>query len=296
MKIKNFSVFLLLIAALSSCIKDDLSGCYSTNRLILSYFGDGVTEIFNNSIDRVEMYVFDESNQCVASMRLTPEEIATRSVELPKLPNGNYRIICVGNTYNTRIEGIESGRYDYMRFASNDYHNQNRLTTNDCLYYASLSLTITSEDQEETIRFASSHYKLIIEVAGLAPEGNVGLPSLEMCGLPSHTDFENAVCGETVTHYLETELNTEKGLLFSQSYIMRLTDLENANLYLRDVDGQLINGGTVNLAQFVADHPEVDLSLHEAIIPIRIEFKAAEVLVTIPDWFIENMKPDFDKN
>ena len=40
------SVFLAAVSG--SCIKEDLSACRSTNELILSYKGDGETEIFKD--------------------------------------------------------------------------------------------------------------------------------------------------------------------------------------------------------------------------------------------------------
>ena len=68
MKLGNTVFCLLLLGGLStSCIREDLSDCFSTNTLLLSYKGDGETEIFGDKICRVEMYVFDAENRCVAN-------------------------------------------------------------------------------------------------------------------------------------------------------------------------------------------------------------------------------------
>ena len=57
MKLGNTVFCLLLLGGLStSCIREDLSDCFSTNTLLLSYKGDGETEIFGDKICRVEMF------------------------------------------------------------------------------------------------------------------------------------------------------------------------------------------------------------------------------------------------
>ena len=49
----------------------------------------------------------------------------------------------------------------------------------------------------------------------------------------------------------------------------------------------------VNLARFLADNPIIDCSKHEVLIPIRIEFKSGEITVSVPEWYIEQVKPEF---
>lgn len=66
MKLTNIVFCLTLLAgAATSCIREDLDDCLSTNTLLLSYKGDGTTEIFPDKICRVEMFVFDAENRCV---------------------------------------------------------------------------------------------------------------------------------------------------------------------------------------------------------------------------------------
>ena len=72
---------------------------------------------------------------------------------------------------------------------------------------------------------------------------------------------------------------------------MRHTDHENVNLDLTDANGK--NMAHINLADFLAANPVIDLTKHEALIPIRIEFVSGKVVVTVPEWYIEDVKPEF---
>ena len=48
----------------------------------------------------------------------------------------------------------------------------------------------------------------------------------------------------------------------------------------------------INLAEFLADHPDIDLTMNEVLIPISIRFKEVGVTITVPEWFIEEIDPE----
>ena len=121
MKLTNIVFCLTLLAgAATSCIREDLDDCLSTNTLLLSYKGDGTTEIFPDKICRVEMFVFDAENRCVNSSILPEEQVKDRTATLPPLAAGDYRIVCLGNTHHTKVDGIATGDFGRMLFAAGD--------------------------------------------------------------------------------------------------------------------------------------------------------------------------------
>ena len=189
MKLTNIVFCLTLLAgAATSCIREDLDDCLSTNKLLLSYKGDGTTEIFPDKICRVEMFIFDAENRCVNSSILPEEQVKGRTAMLPPLAAGDYRIVCLGNTHHTKVDGIATGDFGRMLFAAGDYFDEKQVAGNDSLYYAATSYTVLpysgreEENQTKTIEFASSHYDLLVEVAGVPATGNRAgsLPVLEI--------------------------------------------------------------------------------------------------------------------
>ena len=293
MKFRNIVLYLVLAVVSASCVREDLSGCvdYSDNKLLLSYKGDGTAEIFPDKICRVEMYVFDAGNRCVSSGPLPGDQLAGRTAVLPQLSPGTYRIVCLGNTHRTRVDNLSSCAFDQITFADEDYLSGRPVSGNDSLYYASVSYTVTDEDQTRTVEFSASHYDVLIEVSGLPdPEVRSGsVPSVQLCGVSPRTDFENCACGDAVDYTLNTCY--ENGLLKSRTNIMRHQDHAAVSVCLKGAAGETL--AEINLADFLAENPAIDCSRNEVLIPIRFDFKAVDVTVSVPEWYLESIRPEF---
>ena len=290
MKIFNKLLFMLLaVGMFSSCIKEDMDDCpkYSVNTLSLSYKGDGTAEIFNEKIERVVMYVFDKNEELVTMRELTNDELAQRSVCLPELEPGTYRVTCFGNLIKDQVNDLYCGDCDKIYCAAPGYFKKETISSNDPLYYSSLELTVTEEDQNRELLFASSHYKVLVEVAGVPAESNL---SIEVCGVLPYTNFENKAGGNPVDYKLDTEYSD--GQFNALSNIMRHSDHSAVDVCVRDVNGNEI--AKINLAEFLRANPEIDCSKHEVLIPIHFEFKSVGVEIGVPDWFVvPDVKPEF---
>lgn len=280
---------------LSSCIREDLSQCNfgSVNLLEMSYLGDGTTEIFPDKISRVDMYVFDSEGNCVSSAMLPVEQVESRIAELPPLDPGDYHIVCLGNPHNTVVDRLSSSDYGKIVFMDEAYLNGEVVAGNDSLYFAAIDYRVTDEDQRRTIEFESSHYDLSVEVAGVPAPGTkaAGLPSIRVCGVSPHTSFENEACGEPTDYVLDAAHDADRRYLSATANIMRHSDHSAVDVCVVTDSGETL--AEVNLDEFLADNPEIDCNKQEVLIPIYIEFKSGEVIVKLPEWYVEEVKPEF---
>ena len=280
----------MIAVALGSCIREDLSECYSVNKLQFVYTGnDQSSDIFQQKISSVELYIFDAAVECVYNRALTDVELSQQEVTLPRLLVGEYRIICVANGKNTDIVATDGKDYSAMYFADKSYTKGEATTSNDSLYWATNNITITADDSTVVAEFVSSHYDVYVEVIGVDAQSEV---SIEMCGLSPCTSLDsNEAFGDPTTYYPEVKSNASKHTKSSTFSIMRHSDHTAVEVKLCDKSGGEL--AKVNLAEFLAANPSIDCSLNEVTIPISFSFKLSDFVVTLPEWYIQDTKPEF---
>ena len=295
MKLNHISVFLLLRWGLaSSCISEDYTDC--TNRYVvnLSYLGDGPNEIFPEKINDVQMYIFDGKNRCISRTRLTEGEIEQRQTQLPPLEEGDYRIVFLGNPHSTDVRGLASGTgFEDIHFGAEDYWAGKKVSGNDSLYLSTVQQTILpfSLDRQTShavALFSASHYDISVEVEGVS-----SAPVIVLTGVSPYTDFNNVAASEAETTYVLEAVHDGAVKATAKCNILRHLDHENVYLKVLDADGNEM--ASVNFADFIKENSKyIDCSKNEVHIPFKIVFSSlSEVVITLPDWWVMHVKPDF---
>ena len=298
MKLLKLAICLLLLGGLSaSCTKEDHSDCYNTYRLALRYNGDGNDDIFSQKINSVDMYVFDVNSVCVSQARLSQADIQAQETVLPPLREGEYRIVCIGNAYNTKVQGLDSKNMNNMTFAARSYLNGEKVSGNDSLYWSAINYTIQpySEykmEETKTSYFSSSHYDILVEVVN-APDVLCADPVIELVGVSPLTNFNNEAQGQPADYMLDAVISQGNNIT-AKCNIMRHTNHEDVYLKISSQDGSIIH--QVNFAEHISRYSSyINTSLNECLIPFKVEFGDSkfDIKIEVPSWVIENVTPEF---
>ena len=294
MRFNRIYVFLLLMWGLaSSCISEDYSDCNNRYVVDLSYLGDSSKEIFSEKITKVQMYIFDASDKCIYQAQLTEDEVARQRTMLPAMDQGDYRIVFLGNPYETEVSGLAEGAgFENIIFGAEDYWAGKVVSSNDSLYLASIRQTILPFSSERKISyntayFAASHYDVSVEVVGVP-----SAPKVVLTGVSPYTDFNNVAATEDCADYVLETVHDGASKATARCNILRHLDHENVYLKVLDAEGNEM--ASVNFADFLEENSEhIDCSKNEVHIPFKIEFKSTNVEVTLPDWWVMHVNPDF---
>lgn len=306
MKIFPFLLFLLL---LSGCIKEDMDDCKGSISLDFSYTADGNTQVFNEYIGTVDLYVFDAEGRYVYTRRLEGGELQSRRTVLDLKP-GHYHIVGVGNLgEKDQVRGLTLDRYadltqTVVAHKAETENADGNPTGDDALYMGAVDVEVTaSGDASRTVEFHNRHINMVVEVVGAArdeEQATQAVPAWNQLGikwtnLPSETDLAEGRVGGPLCDYEPSpgQYDEVERKLTSALNVMRFDRLEQGTRS-RLVVTNLITGATietVDVMEFITDN-HIDLDREEVTIGVLIVIsKDGEISVELPDWVIEEVKP-----
>ena len=108
MNIRNIPTWLGLLAALylvTACdrVYDDLSGCLG-NTIVFSYLADDNREHLQEYVDDIDVFIFDVGNGALVEKHHLEGEQLLSPLEV-RLPEGDYKVVAVGNALNETVIG-----------------------------------------------------------------------------------------------------------------------------------------------------------------------------------------------
>ena len=302
-KMKRFLYLCLPLVSfvlLASCIKENYDDCERC-KLTFSYTGDGNHDIFPRQITCVSLYVFDMNDNLVQTKRIEQNDLKAFQGTKLNLSPGTYQVVGVGNDLDlTEIYDTSSKDLSQTVFRHPNVPN-GLVEGNDSLYLGKKSITIPSDYwYEDDVPFRSSHLKVSYTVKNyIQPTAQstraASVLELRVKNLLPQTDFNNRSHGDKMTYDPKIVYQPTTGDYTSYFNIMRhKADCDVEFELVNTVTGKVIH--TLLLKDFLAKYPQIDVTKQEVLIPIIVEFKNTDVIVTIPDWMIHDITPDYDKN
>ena len=305
---KNIVWTMLLVPVLvTSCIKDDLDDCHNVT-IYFQYLADGDKDVLYQYMDKVDLYVFDESGHILGVGTYNQDQLSSFSaVPSFKLkPGKRYKVVAIGNAYDhTQVVNLESETsFDNIYIQSPYWGVPDPVINHDDNYLGQQEFVMPDGNYvmyRDTVTLYSAHIDVDIEITGLpAPQTRSELPiSVRIENSNAQTSFNNEInLDEKGTCYPELIYDEARGCyrtddlaLFRMDHNGQLDpDFCEHELVVADAEGnELIRGSVYN---FVTRNREyVDITKQEAYLPIEINFIETNVTIKLPSWYVEDIEP-----
>lgn len=299
---KHLPIYLLvmLLWPSSSCVTDSTKDCiYIDNNLKLEFVNINKKgeDTFLEKVKRVHVFIFDEEHLFVQKKVVEKNDLAIFAGTEMSLPPGKYFVVCWGNALDqTTFSDLDNSTLLFDAFTKNSLVDSKLIAPNgDPLYYGPKSapelLEVVVPESEQVVKevpFRSAHAQIRVYVKGmqdLNDKGEALAPLLSLDQVPDQTDFQ---------------LNRSNSYIKYQS-IAEFIDFADKSAFMFQFNSPLLDGNTkmnvyvnkqsdqeqlaeVNIAQFMVDHNTQYVDVDQIEVLIQIEFKGAEVIVTLPKW------------
>lgn len=309
--VKEIICLLLVPVLIAGCIKEDLEDC-DNFAVSFRYDADGAVNVIRQYIDKIDLYVFDESHRLVDVIAFGQDEIAEDELMSPRfrLPAGKYTLVALGNAYDrTTVEGTGSSDLSRTYIQHPSWGTSTQIPGHDHNYMGQKVIEIPSGSKSlhETVRLYSSHIDVDVEIHGLQAPAS-GQAAVSPCRLSflnanAQTDFNNEINPgqtETIVPALVYDASTNTWHTEDLSFFRmdRGGTLDDALcrhiLRLEDNEGKVL--AEFDLADYIAQHRDViDVTRQEAYLPISITFTPIGITIEIPGWYIEDIQPGWTK-
>lgn len=308
--LKIMLMALLVFVLPSSCVKEDFDDCDNVT-IYFQYLADGDKDVLYQYMSKVDLYVFDEGGHIIGVGHYTQDELS-RFAAVPsfRLQYGKrYKVVAIGNAYDhTVVENLYADHLSDIYIQSPYWSDDSRDVINhDDNYMGQQEFVMPVQDgvmYRDTVTLYSSHVDTEVEIYGLpAPQSRADMPyELSFENSNAQTSFENAInTEEKGTIYPELFYDAEHGCYHTSDFALFRLDHETMldkttcahELVLKDkITGkELVRESILDYLERYKD--DIDVTKQEALLPISIVFDQVGVSIRLPEWYVEDLEPDW---
>lgn len=256
------------------------------------YYGDGAEDIFPHKVERVTVYIMDDSYSGIRRYEVGKNELSTRQGIQLHLPQGEYHAVCWGNVWRAGEEFHSKEIQELTDYLLVHGEDGKEITTMDSLYYGRVSFRADAKGTvTETVTFASAHVDMEIHIKGwehLFPY-ETEIPQVEITGLPTRYDFSMDLSGEPGVVWPVLEKDQED-ILSGYFSLLRFPEENSIEIHIRQKQGEIFY--TLNLQDFLQTNQIRVEGIHEITIPVYFSFGSHGVEVGVDPWDSVPVQPD----
>ena len=277
--------------------------------ICVRYFADSQTDVLAKYIDNIHLYFFNDKGNWVCTKKYNLYDFQSPGKTSPfRLHPGKYKLVALGNKNSFTEFRIINDLYTAI--IESPLFLMGKETVNHDYNYLGYSELIIPDDYKnitvDTVDLSSSHIKVDLEINGLPSpvrsSDKIDPVSVRIIKANAQTLYNNQV-----VHNKYEDITPE--LLYDESKSRYYTDklslfrmdekgLFNNNLckhelQILDRNKQIIY--SIRLIEFIeANFQYIKLTNQEAYLPIAINFIDTGIEIRLPQWYIEDIKPDWN--
>ena len=286
----KISLLFSLFLSFQGCMKEDLSSCIPKYNVDIQfdYHGDGSGSLFDDVIDNVSTYIFNEDGLLVKHIIKSKEELNSGVGIREYFPVGKYSFISFANA-NELTDISDSDNFNAARVQAR--HLTRSTSVPKCIDHIYSSVTnveVTSDDVvKREGKFQSSHINIELYVKnGTSNE----IPVIKVNHLPEKMNFKMELEQRTTTYYPEMVYDQTKESFASHFQTLRFTEQHPIDIAVESHDGVLLQ--RLDLQAFIKENNLLDVyEKQEFKIEILVEILGTEIVISIPDWNNEDLTP-----
>ena len=283
-----FSLFVLLF--FHGCMREDLSSCLPKYNVDIQfdYHGDGDGSLFDDMIDSVNTYIFNDAGLIFKHIKKGKEDLNSGVGIRDQFPVGRYSIISFANAGElTYISDVDN--YDLARVQARPLTRGASVAKSvDHIYSSITNIEVTSNNViKEEGKFQSSHINLELYVK----DGTTNdTPKIEVNHLPEKMNFKMEFDPGTTTYHPEMVYDKSKELYSCHFQTLRFTESYPVEIVIVSRGGTLTH--KLDLQAFLKENNLLSVyEKQEFKIEILVEILNLGVVITIPDWDNEVITP-----
>lgn len=176
---KFYIAALLLTLLMSSCgmVFESEGKCEKSEKhtLVLNFYksNDEGKNNFEESIDKVDIFLFDQSRRFICHYEADGAELKNHQRATLKVEAGEYRVVCWANAYDGTLYNIEPKGEMKQSYVHRDISGGMTIKNGNPLYYSPYELgkgqeieVLANKENEFPVRFRAAHIKMNFDVIG----------------------------------------------------------------------------------------------------------------------------------
>lgn len=286
--IRIYSLLLITILLVSSCIRDNLDDCGMDVELYFEY------PDFPERIHKVNVGIMNENGRLLRVKEVGKGSLLEFQGIKTRLNPGRYIAVCWGNTFEeTRIRGLSYDASCYkMCLDHPNCKTEKPICTNDSLFYGKHSFTIPKYEKygvyKDTILYQPAHITFEFYVFGLESTalGNPssGYPYISINNLKAEYNYEMKIQGDSLTYLPSMYVSSKNKLAYTKTHVLRFTNDNPIEIVVSEaVPTHQDIPYTLNLKEFLKDHLVIE-EKEEYIIRIGFYFGPTGTQVRLLGW------------